>query len=75
MTLLVRMRIAVIDWWLRASMVRRAPVAWDDLEGMGRRLACPPLRKGALRPEQPTTALAKATRRAAPRIAVSRRDV
>ncbi len=58
MSLLIRFRIAVVDWYVRVSEARRAPLPWDDLEGMGRRLASP--RPHAASPVPPTRVLTKA---------------
>ncbi len=53
MSLLVRFRIAVVDWYIRARDAQGRPSAWDDLEGMGRRLASPASRTRA--PSLPTS--------------------
>lgn len=59
MSLLVRFRIAVVDWIVRAQGARSAPLPWDDLEGMGRRLASPRLPVAAS-PAVPAARLTKA---------------
>lgn len=59
MSLLVRFRIAVVDWIVRAQEERSAPLPWDDLEGMGRRLAAPPV-PAAAPPAVPAARLTKA---------------
>ena len=41
MSLFVRFRIAVVDWYVRARDAQGHPRPWDDLEGLGRRLASP----------------------------------
>ncbi len=39
MSLMTRIRIAVVQWWIRSTQ-EGAP-AWEDLEGLGRLLARP----------------------------------
>ncbi len=43
MSFLTRVRLAVVRWWIRNSQSRPAP-DFQDLEGIGRALARPPLR-------------------------------
>ena len=50
MSFMTRVRYAVIRWWIRVSQERPAHSTWDDLEGMGRRLARPPLPRAAHAP-------------------------
>jgi hypothetical protein len=48
MSLVTRIRIAVVQWWIRSTQ-EGAP-AWEDLEGLGRLLARPrPLRVPSVR--------------------------
>ena len=44
MSFLTRVRLAMARWWIRNAEDRRRLQYVDDLEGMGRRLARPPLR-------------------------------
>jgi len=43
MSFLTRVRLAIVRWWIRNAEDRRRLQYVDDLEGMGRRLARPPL--------------------------------
>ena len=46
MSFLTRVRLAIVRWWVRNAEDRRRfqhPHGWEDLEGMGRRLARSPL--------------------------------
>lgn len=46
MSFLTRVRLAIVRWWIRSAEARRrsrAARSRDDLEGIGRRLAGPPL--------------------------------
>jgi hypothetical protein len=42
MSFMTRVRMAIVKWWIRNASERRAPV-FEDLEGMGRKLARSPL--------------------------------
>ena len=44
MSFLTRVRLAIVRWWIRNAEDRRRLQRFDDLEGIGRRLARPPLR-------------------------------
>lgn len=46
MSFMTRVRLAVVRWWIRNSQSRPAP-DFQDLEGIGRALARPPLRHEA----------------------------
>jgi hypothetical protein len=43
MSFLTRVRFAIVQWWIRNAGDRRRLQAFDDAEGMGRRLTCRPL--------------------------------
>lgn len=43
MSFMTRVRLAVVQWWIRNAKERRRSPAFQDLEGMGRALARPPL--------------------------------
>lgn len=45
MSLMTRVRIAIVNWWIRASQKPRVAPFYEDLEGIGRRLARSPLRR------------------------------
>lgn len=41
MSFLTRVRMAIVRWWIRNSQVQER-ARFEDLEGLGRTLACPP---------------------------------
>jgi hypothetical protein len=43
MSFLTRVRMAIVRWWIRNSELQER-ARFEDLEGLGRTLACPPLR-------------------------------
>ena len=43
MSFLTRVRLAIVRWWVRNAEDRHRTRAFDDLEGVGRRLVRPPL--------------------------------